>query len=129
MYAKNKGGRPLKFESVEQLQSLIDKYFEWADENNKPYTVSGLACALDTDRITLIRYEERDEFCNTIKRAKQKIERQFEERALNGEYNPTMSIFLMKNNFGYVDKTEQEVVVQGKTKAEKLSEDLFGDDD
>lgn len=129
MYAKNKGGRPLKFESVEQLQSLIDKYFKWADENNKPYTVSGLACALDTDRQTLVNYEQREMFFDTIKKAKQKIESQFEERALKGEYNPTMSIFLMKNNFGYVDKTEQEVVVQGKTKAEKLSEDLFGDDD
>lgn len=129
MYAKNKGGRPLKFESVEQLQSLIDKYFEWADENNKPYTVSGLAYALDTDRQTLVNYEQREMFFDTIKKAKQKIESQFEERALNGQYNPTMSIFLMKNNFGYVDKTEQEVVVQGKTKAEKLSEDLFGDDD
>ena len=48
--------------------------------------------------------------------------------ALMGEYNPTMSIFLMKNNFGYVDKTEQEVVVNEKTKAEKLSDSLFGDD-
>lgn len=121
------GGRPLKFKSVEELQNKIDAYFEYCDSNNKPYTVSGLALALDTDRITLIRYEERDEFSNTIKRAKQKVENQFEERAICGEYNPTMAIFLMKNNFKYEDKVQQEVKVTERTKAEKLSDELFGD--
>lgn len=121
------GGRPLKFKSVEELQNKIDAYFEYCDSNNKPYTVSGLACWLDTDRITLIRYEERDEFSNTIKRAKQKVENQFEERAICGEYNPTMAIFLMKNNFKYEDKVQQEVAVTERTKAEKLSDELFGD--
>lgn len=121
------GGRPLKFKSVEELQNKIDAYFEYCDSNNKPYTISGLACWLDTDRITLIRYEERDEFSNTIKRAKQKVENQFEERAICGEYNPTMAIFLMKNNFKYEDKVQQEVAVTERTKAEKLSDELFGD--
>ncbi len=121
------GGRPLKFKSVEELQNKIDAYFEYCDSNNKPYTVSGLALALDTDRITLIRYEERDEFSNTIKRAKQKVENQFEERAICGEYNPTMAIFLMKNNFKYEDRIQQDVAVTEKTKAEKLSDELFGD--
>ena len=105
----NKGGRPLKFQSVEHLQSLIDKYFDECDIKNKPYTITGLANALDTDRITLIRYQERDEFSNTIKKAKRKVEEQFEERSLQGKYNPTIAIFLMKNNFGYQDKVDLSV--------------------
>ena len=105
----NKGGRPLKFQSVEQLQTLIDKYFDVCDATNKPYTITGLANALDTDRITLIRYQERDEFSNTIKKAKRKVEEQFEERSLQGKYNPTIAIFLMKNNFGYQDKVDLSV--------------------
>lgn len=105
----NKGGRPLKFQSVEHLQTLIDAYFEECDLNNEPYTITGLACALDTDRITLIRYQERDEFSNTIKKAKRKVEKQFEERSLQGKYNPTIAIFLMKNNFGYQDKVDLSV--------------------
>lgn len=105
----NKGGRPLKFQSVEQLQTLIDKYFDECDIKNKPYTITGLANALDTDRITLIRYQERDEFSNTIKKAKRKVEEQFEERSLQGKYNPTIAIFLMKNNFGYQDKVDLSV--------------------
>ena len=121
------GGRPLKFKSVEELQTKIDAYFKDCDETGRPYTMSGLALALETDRALLCRYENRDEFYNTIKNAKRKVESQFEERAINGQYNPTITIFLMKNNFGYVDRTEQEVVVQEKSKAEKLSESLFED--
>ena len=129
MYIKNQVGRPLLFETPEILQEKIDAYFKYCDDNNQPYTISELALFLDTDRATLVRYGEKEQFYNTIKKAKQKIESQFEKRALMGEYNPTITIFLMKNNFGYVDKTEQEVVVNEKTKAEKLSADLFGDDD
>ena len=105
----NKVGRPLLFQSVEHLQSLIDKYFEECDIKNKPYTITGLANALDTDRATLVRYEHKDEFCNTIKKAKRKVEEQFEERSLQGKYNPTIAIFLMKNNFGYQDKVDLSV--------------------
>ena len=105
----NKGGRPLLFKTNEELQSKIDAYFEYCDENKQPYTISELALFLNTDRITLIRYGERDEFCNTIKKAKQKVESQFEKRSLMGEYNPTIAIFLMKNNFGYKDKVDLNV--------------------
>ena len=121
------GGRPLKFESAEELQTKIDAYFKKCDETGEYYTMSGLAYALETDRALLCRYEKKDEFYNTIKNAKRKIESQFEQRALSGQYNPTISIFLMKNNFGYVDKQEQEIKVTEKTKAEKLSDELFGD--
>lgn len=123
-----KVGRPMKFESPEKLQELIDAYFKECDETNQIYTVVGLAMALDTDRQTLINYTNREEYFDTIKKAKQKIENQMVNRALTGVYNPTVSIFLMKNNFGYVDKTEQEVKVTERSKAEKLSDTLFGDD-
>ena len=121
------GGRPVAFESVEVLQNKIDEYFKYCDENNKPYTVSGLASFLEVTRQTLLNYTEKEEFFVTIKKAKSKIEAQYEERAVLGQYNPTISIFIMKNNFGYVDKTEQEVAVTERTKAEKLSDELFGD--
>ena len=54
-------GRPLKYPSVEAMQKDIDKYFADCDENGKPYTVSGLAYALNTSRRTLLNYEEKEE--------------------------------------------------------------------
>ena len=95
------GGRPLKFENAEQMQKLIDKYF--AETPDDEITITGLALALDTDRKTLINYENRDEFFNTIKKAKTIVENSY-ERALrkNGR---TGEIFALKN-FGWTDKQE-----------------------
>lgn len=122
------GGRPVAFESVEILEERIKEYFELCDITKEPYTVTGLADHLEVTRQTLLNYTNKDtEFFATIKKAKTKIERQYELRALKGEYNSAVAIFLMKNNFGYVDKTEQEVKVTERTKAEKLSDELFGD--
>ena len=126
-YSKNPVGRPLLFKSVEELEDKIQDYFNYCDENKKPYTITGLAVFLDTDRATLVRYQEKDQFCNTIKKAKRKVEKQFELNTLKGQYNPTIAIFLMKNNFNYEDKVQQEVAVTERTKAEKLSDELFGD--
>lgn len=142
--AKHPGGRPLKFESVEELQEKIDAYFnecdphvidttEWVqardskgqlkkDENGLnylvevshkietkqvPYTITGLALALGTTRRTLLDYEEKDEFSHTIKEAKTRIEH-FTEQMLFSP-SPTGTIFNLKNNYGWQDKTEQEI--------------------
>ena len=106
-----KVGRPLKFKSVKELEEKIDSYF--ADEKNKPWTITDLAFWLDCDRRTLTNYENRDKFFPTIKRAKTKIEADIEKNALQGIYNPTFAIFNMKNNFGWQDK--QEVKAEVKT--------------
>lgn len=107
MYDKHAGGRPLKFKSVEDMQIMIDAYFKECDENKKPYTVTGLAYALDTDRQTLIEYTERNEYTNTIKRAKDKCQRYAEEQLFRPSQVAGV-IFNMKNNYGWKDV--QEVV-------------------
>ena len=103
---KNKGGRPLKYDNVEEMKKDIANYFKNCDKKQKPYTVSGLAYALDISRQTLLNYEEKDEFFDTIKKAKDKIEAQLEENALLGKYNSTFAIFNLKNNYGWQDKQE-----------------------
>jgi len=108
-------GRPPKFESVEQLESLIESYFENCKQENKPYTITGLALWLDTSREVLLDYQENkgDEFSYTIKRAKLKCENWVEEGALMNKVNPTSAIFNLKNNYGWKDKTEQELDHKG----------------
>lgn len=140
----NKVGRPLKFNSVDELQKKIDAYFaecdphvveteQWEvertpdgkkvkDENGYdklklikrkrmteqiPYTVTGLALALDTSRETLTDYEDKEEFSDTIKRAKDRIQN-YLELNLNSP-SPTGTIFNLKNNYGWKDKTESEI--------------------
>ncbi len=77
-----------------------------------PYTIEGLCHALDIDRSTLMRYEKdekKPEFCNTIKKAKMRIQQDLMERGLVGVANPAVTIFNLKNNFGYTDKQEHDV--------------------
>lgn len=76
-----------------------------------PYTVTGLALALDTTRETLLEYEgevegrEKSEgYADTIKAAKLKCQN-FTELSLYGT-SPTGPIFSLKNNYGWKDQSE-----------------------
>ncbi len=118
--------RNKKYETVEQLQELIDKYFDDCDNRKKqvatkagiktmkspkPYSIEGLAAALNMSRQSLNNYEKNkgyELFFDTILIAKQKVLADIAERALEGTNNGTFSQFLMKNNFGYKDKQEIE---------------------
>ena len=104
-------GRPLKFNSAEEMQTAINQYFAKCDAEDRPYTVSGLAVALDTNRQTLINYEDKGEFFDTIKKAKAKIEAYNEEMLYNKNIPTTGVIFNLKNNYGWKDKQEIEAEV------------------
>ncbi len=106
MEEKDKGGRPKLYSSVEDMEKDIQKYFEECDKKEKPYTMSGLALALDMDRRSLLNYSKDEMFFPTIKKAKQKIETQLEENALLGKGNSTFTIFNLKNNFEWKDNVE-----------------------
>ena len=105
MADKNKVGRPLKFKSAKELQSKIDAYFRDCDKKKKPYTITGLALALDTTRETLLDYEERDEFSDTIKKAKLKCQAYAEEQLFTNR-NTAGVIFNMVNNYGWKNKQD-----------------------
>lgn len=105
---EKKVGRPKLYEDVESMEKDIEKYFKECDKKDKPYTVSGLAYALDMDRRSLLNYSKDEKFFPTIKKAKQKIEQQLEEKGLMGTSNATFTIFNLKNNFDWKDKVENE---------------------
>lgn len=107
-YTKNLGGRPLKFKTPEDLENAINQYFAECEVKEKPKTMCGLALALGIDRKTLVNYSNKDEFFHTVIKARQIVEQQNEEMLVSGKGSATGIIFSMKNNFGWVDKTEQE---------------------
>jgi len=114
-------GRPLLFSTPEDLQSAIDEYFTIGvkqktvivgkGENLKEViipvpTITGLCYYLGFEsRQSFYAYEQRPEFCYTIKRARLFIEQEYEEMLAVG--NTTGAIFALKN-FGWTDKTEVE---------------------
>ena len=122
--ARGKDGKLLKDENglnylVEVTHKVMTK--------QQPYTITGLALALGTTRETLIDYENgnRDNkpddenfdedvelFSDTIKKAKLRCE-QFNEAQLFST-SPAGTIFNLKNNYGWKDKTETDLTSGGK---------------
>lgn len=101
-------GRPLKFKTVKILQERIDAYFDDTPEDE--WTITGLALALDTCRLTLLNYEEKPEFINTVKKAKLKVENGYEIDLK--KHGRSGSIFALKN-FDWSDKSSLELGGQG----------------
>lgn len=105
--------RPPKYATSDEMQAVIDKYFETdaylgtGDSRIFAPTVEGLAYALDLTRQGLLEYGEKDEFSDTVKKAKQRIAIALEQR-LYGQA-VTGIIFNLKNNFGWKDKQEQHI--------------------
>lgn len=97
-------GRPLKFESPEELEAAGELYFLQCEEKKEPILITGLALALGTNRDTLCNYGKRDEFSDTIKRLKLRAE-QYAEKQLYVGKNATGPIFALKN-FGWHDRME-----------------------
>jgi len=129
---KHPGGRPLKFKTVEELQAAIDEYFDYCDNrikqvhskegesyavaNPEPYTMAGLAYKIGLSRQGLIDYASRDEFIDAIKDARARVEADVERRMNDKETFTPGLIFNAKNNFGWKDKTEQELTLTEKPK-------------
>jgi hypothetical protein len=104
-------GRPPLYDNSEDMQIIIDAYFTECKHTNRETgletfrpTMSGLAYALEMDRRTLLNYSEREEFIPTIKRARARVECALEANLYNNSVTGT--IFNLKNNFDWKDKTE-----------------------
>ena len=127
---KNKTGRPPKYNSKEEIQEKIDKYFKECDgkvlENSKnepifdkngmpiivpgrPPTITGLALALGfSNRQSLLNYQGKREFFDTITRAKARVEQYAEERLFDKD-GANGAKFSLANNFsGWKEKTQLE---------------------
>lgn len=124
-------GRPKKYTEAELMQEKINKYFKECDNKNEPYTVTGLCLALDMTRETLREYLKNEQFSDTIKKAKLKVEN-YLERHLITDSSTTGIIFNLKNNFGWTDKQQVEHSGNINNPFEGLSTEelrqLIGDD-
>ena len=117
----NLDGRPPLFETVEQLEGLINGYFESCfgkDENDnkiqlRPITIEGLAYDIGCDRKTIHNYKGRKDingknFFFVIKRAIDRCQVSLVEHAMTAR-NPAGAIWLGCNNYDYVNKTDIHV--------------------
>lgn len=99
--------RPRKYDSADEMQKVIEDYFQKMTEEKGLVTVSGLAYELGFEsRQSMYDYKENAEFSYIIKRALLFVEMCYEMR-VNGN-NAAGPIFVLKN-MGWKDKQETEL--------------------
>lgn len=132
-----KVGRPPVFESAEEIEKKIEAYFKDCagtpvlGSDGKPVTnirgevilmgahpptVTGLALALGfTNRQSLLNYQAKKEFFDTITRAKARIEQYAEERLFDKD-GAAGAKFSLTNNFdGWQEKKSVDADIKGDT--------------
>ena len=128
MAEEKKIGRPPRYKTVKEMQDKIDEYFNECngkvltdDEgqpffdkygrpiivDTKPPTITGLALALGfNSRQTLLNYQGKDAFVDTIMRAKSRVEQYTEERLFDKD-GANGAKFSLSNNFeGWKEKQQ-----------------------
>lgn len=123
--ARGTGNKP-KYETPEQMQAVIDRYFascdgEWLKDDNgdmvfnkfgspirvndKPPTITGLALALGfTTRQSLLNYQSRKAFVDTVTRAKARCEAYAEQRLYDRDGSRGAE-FSLRHNFKWAEDT------------------------
>lgn len=59
------------------------------------------------------KFKDHDKISESIKKVKSILETRLNTGGLKGKLNPTMTIFNLKNNYGWKDKTEQDITSGG----------------
>lgn len=133
--ADSKVGRPPKYKSKKEIQEKIDAYFKSCEGEplildgepvidkygdivivgKRPLTITGLALALGfNSRQSLLNYQDKEEFMDTITRAKAKVEQYAEERLYDKD-GANGAKFSLANNFeGWREKQQIEAEVNSE---------------
>lgn len=116
-------GRPLKLKDPKKVQDTVDGYFQECDDKKRPYTITGIALALDVSRVSLLNYEKNydknderysREVRTIIKRSKLRCQNYAEESLFMGK-NVAGVIFNMYNNYDeWTNKSYQDVTSKGQ---------------
>ncbi|HDW9236013.1 TPA: hypothetical protein RNC41_001759 [Campylobacter coli] len=114
----------------EELVSKIESYFNERvvlKETKEsvifaPKTKVGLAVYLGITIQTLGEWEKDKDFGEIVSQAKQKCEMDILNHSLIGTYTPSVSMFLLKNQHGYVDK--QEILSDNVQKIEIIRSEI-----
>ncbi|EAK3587658.1 hypothetical protein B5R48_07550 [Campylobacter coli] len=114
----------------EELVSKIESYFNERvvlKETKEsiifaPKTKVGLAVYLGISMQTLGEWEKDKDFGEIVANAKQRCEMDILNHSLIGTYTPSVSMFLLKNQHGYVDK--QEILSDNVQKIEIIRSEI-----
>lgn len=120
----------------EAVRVRLGEYFQIYSEADLKPTVAGMGLALGVDRrrlwdiksgnyINVGGYKDLPtETVDLVKKAYEILETSMEAYANAGKINPVMAIFMMKNHFGYQDKTEYVLTPNQKQESDYDADEI-----
>ena len=120
----------------EAVRVRLGEYFQIYGEADLKPTVAGMAMCLGVDRRRLWDIKTGNyanvggykdlppETVDLVKKAYEILETTMENYANAGKINPVMAIFMMKNHFGYQDKTEYVLTPNQQQASDYDAEDI-----
>ena len=120
---------------VEVKERLVEYFRIYGEADLKP-TVAGMAMCLGVDRRRLWDIKTGNyanvggykdlpsETVDLVKKAYDILETSMESYANAGKINPVMAIFMMKNHFGYQDKTEYVLTPNQKQESDYDADEI-----
>lgn len=121
----------------EAVHERLCEYFRIYGEADLKPTVAGMAMCLGVDRRRLwaiangqpnggdgYMAKVSPEVADLVKKAYEILETSMENYANAGKINPVMAIFMMKNHFGYQDKTEYVLTPNQKQDSDYDADDI-----
>ena len=119
------------------VHERLCEYFRIYGEADLKPTVAGMAMCLGVDRRRLwaiangqpnggdgYKAKVSPEVADLVKKAYEILETTMENYANAGKINPVMAIFMMKNHFGYQDKTEYVLTPNQKTESDYDADEI-----
>ena len=120
----------------EAVRERLVEYFQIYGEADLKPTVAGMAMCLGVDRRRLWEIKTGAavggttmndlprETLDLVKKAYEILETSMENYANAGKINPVMAIFMMKNHFGYQDKTEYVLTPNQKQESDYDADEI-----
>ena len=121
----------------EAVRERLVEYFQIYGEADLKPTVAGMAMCLGVDRRQLwaiandqptggngYKLKLPQETTDLVKKAYEMLETSMENYANAGKINPVMAIFMMKNHFGYQDKTEYVLTPNQKQESDYNADEI-----
>lgn len=120
-------GNIRRFDDPDMLRFAVEDYFSRQLESNRPLTITGLAAHIKVNRMTLLNYIKEvynydPEIVDILRDAKMRIQAWTEEQLYSNK--PVGAIFALKNNWGWVDRKEQDVTSAGENLGKSVAEGL-----
>ncbi len=108
--------------NLPEATKFIDSVYEYVQSHKDCCSLEEACCELGQyeNLFIYLRNKYKDIDFKAVKKAKAILSQRMQKKALNNEFNPTMSIFLLKVNHGMQDK--QVIEHEGKINILNLGE-------